>query len=108
MRAVDTDAIAVRMYVALRASRRPHIYTGDWFVSCPKSPEFVNNETAQCRCGADEYNRKLDKLLKVVERHKPQWVPAQTSKRGRFISLADEQSFVRSVGRAVHRRKEPS
>lgn len=55
----------------LQVSRRSHYYCDDCWHTCPKHPEGCCDHTAgdACRCGADEYNSRLDDMIAKVRQH---------------------------------------
>ena len=51
----------------LENTRMSHHYCDDSWYSCPKHPDgCANEELTECNCGADEYNKKLDEILKLL------------------------------------------
>jgi hypothetical protein len=56
----------------LKTTKREHYYCDDTYYNCPKHPEeakYPNYENAKCNCGTDEYNKKLEEMIELVERH---------------------------------------
>ena len=65
-----------RLRGLLREARRPHYYCDDPWYSCPKAEGGCCDESAgtECRCGADEWNARIDAALGATASH-PAEVP---------------------------------
>ena len=66
----------MRLRGLLREARRPHYYCDDPWYSCPKAEGGCCDESAgtECRCGADEWNARIDAALGATASH-PAEVP---------------------------------
>jgi len=67
-----SDAFAARnalLCEALREARRSHYYCDDSWYSCPQAEDGCSDSDAgtTCRCGADEFNAKVDAILAACE-----------------------------------------
>lgn len=54
----------------LRSLRRQHYYCEDSWYSCPLAPGGCANESQEedmCDCGADKYNKKLERIIKILQ-----------------------------------------
>ena len=55
----------------LKTTRRSHYGCEDSFYNCPKHHEEPGDDQGydegECSCGADEWNKKLDEQIKLIE-----------------------------------------
>jgi hypothetical protein len=63
------DGIIARLKEALPTFKRDHYYCDDCWYSCPKAEDGCCDERAgeDCNCGADEWNARIDLLMKELE-----------------------------------------
>ena len=63
------NEIIARLKEALPTFKRGHYYCDDCWYSCPKAEDGCCDERAgeDCNCGADEWNARIDLLMKELE-----------------------------------------
>jgi hypothetical protein len=63
------DEIIARLKETLPTFKRGHYYCDDCWYSCPKAEDGCCDERAgkDCNCGADEWNARIDLLMKELE-----------------------------------------
>ena len=63
------DEIIARLKEALPTFKRGHYYCDDCWYSCPKAEDGCCDEGAgeDCNCGADEWNARIDLLMKELK-----------------------------------------
>jgi len=53
----------------IESLKRTHHYCEDSWYSCPKAEDGCSNELEgdECNCGAESYNKKLDKIIEELK-----------------------------------------